>query len=74
MPPTSWGNATLKQAARAFTIRTYFAHLRTFFRWLVEEGEIEISPIENLRPPVARTDQVQPFTETQVAALLTADG
>lgn len=67
-----WGNSTLKQVARPATIHTYFAHLRTFFRWLVAEGEIEVSPMETLRPPIARTDQVQPFTEAQVAALLAA--
>ncbi|HEX5324856.1 MAG TPA: tyrosine-type recombinase/integrase [Capsulimonadaceae bacterium] len=67
-----WQNAQLKQPARPQTVHTYYSHLRTFFRWLVSEGIIERSPVEAIAPPIARTDQILPFSEPQVASLLQA--
>jgi integrase/recombinase XerC len=54
------------------TASMYFARLRTLFRFLVSEGWIEASPMETLRPPVNRPDQIQPFTKEQVTALFAA--
>jgi site-specific recombinase XerD len=67
-----WGNPRLKRIVRPRTAATYFGNLKTLFRYLVEEETIEASPLEALRPPVARLDQVQPFTDDQVTALLAA--
>jgi site-specific recombinase XerD len=53
-------------------VRTYYAHLRSFFNWLVGEGLLETSPLAALSPPQARPDQIQPFTREQVEALLLA--
>ena len=50
----------------------YYARLRTFFRFLVEEGSIEASPMETLKAPVSRPDQIEPFTQEHVTALLAA--
>ena len=44
--------------------------VRTFFRFLVAEGYIPGSPMEGLKPPIHRADQIQPFTEDQVLNLL----
>jgi site-specific recombinase XerD len=67
-----WGNPLLKKAVRPRTVHTYYGNLRTFFRWLVAEGELLVSPMETIRAPVARADQIQPFTEQQASALLAA--
>lgn len=71
-PGGRWGNPHLKQGVRPRTVATYFGNLRTLFRFLVTEEVLEVSPIESLRPPVARHDQVQPFTAAQIQALLGA--
>jgi hypothetical protein len=65
-----WGNARVTSAALPSTVQTYHRHLRTFFRWLISEGILEASPMESITTPVARPDQVQPFTQAQVQALL----
>ncbi|HHX42226.1 MAG TPA: tyrosine-type recombinase/integrase [Armatimonadetes bacterium] len=69
-----WGNTETraKRAVRPTTVHTYFAILRSFFAFVVEEGALPVSPIAGIKPPVARADQVQPFTPEQVSALLGA--
>jgi site-specific recombinase XerD len=42
------------------------------FRWLVEEGEVTVSPMVNMRPPKVPDKQVPLLTDDQVAALLKA--
>lgn len=69
-----WGNPQMTRPVRPITVHTYHSHLRTFFSWLVLEGVLGVSPMATIRPPVARADQVQPFTTAQVEALLTATG
>ena len=66
------GNPHLTQPLSPRTVKDYHAHLRTFFRWLVAEGCLDSSPMEAIPAPISRADQVRPFTETQVRALLTA--
>lgn len=67
-----WDNPHLTNKVRPRTVSTYFTNLRTFFRYVVSEGALAESPIENIRPPVFRHDQVQPFATEQVEALLAA--
>jgi len=43
-----------------------------FFRWLIQEGILEASPMEAIAAPIARADQIQPFDERQVNALISA--
>jgi len=71
-PNGRWGNAQLRKGVRPRTVQTYFINMKTLFGWLVDEGVLEVSPMGNLRPPVARMDQIQPFTQAQVSALLAA--
>ena len=61
-----------QKPVRPRTVHTYHGHLRTFFRWLVTEGILDTSPMERIAAPVARTDQIQPFTPGQVNLLLQA--
>ncbi len=67
-----WGNAQLTRAVRPRTVKDYHGNLRTFFKYLVEEGYLDVSPMENVKPPVSRADQIVPFTQEQVNALLQA--
>jgi integrase/recombinase XerC/integrase/recombinase XerD len=67
-----WGNPQLTRRVRPTTPVTYFSRLRTLFRFLVQEEAIVVSPMEKMRPPVARPDQIQPFDQAQVTALLSA--
>jgi len=69
-PEGRWGDPKSRKPVRARTVRDYHGHLRAFFRWVVAEGYIEASPLEPIAPPIARADQVQPFTEVEVRALL----
>jgi site-specific recombinase XerD len=67
-----FGNPRLRKPRCAMSIKDCHVNLSTLFRFLNAEGFIEGNPMEGLRPPVHRADQVQPFTEEQVQALLRA--
>ena len=69
-PEGRWNNGRKCSQVRPLTIRTYHAHLRTCFRWMVAEGNIDDSPMESIAAPIIRTDQVQPFSEAQIEALV----
>jgi site-specific recombinase XerD len=67
-----WGNRFLNRPVRPRTVKDYYTTLRTFFRWLEFEGYTDGNPIESVRSPIARADQIQPFSQEQIAALLLA--
>lgn len=67
-----WDNPQQTRKARPATVATYFARLKTFFAFAVADGYVESSPMAALRPPIARADQITPFTADQVRALLAA--
>ena len=71
-PGGRFGNPALTQPVRPRTVKDYHNHLRTFFRWLVEEGVIEVCPLDGIAAPISRADQVQPFGEKQIAAMIEA--
>jgi site-specific recombinase XerD len=71
-PRGRWGNPACTRPVSPRTVRDYYTHLRTFFRWLVAEGELEAAPTDRIPIPIARTDQVQPYTTEEIKALLAA--
>ncbi len=71
-PGGRWGNPRMNKPVRPRTVHTYHGHLRTFFRWLVTEGAMPSSPMDRIPVPVSRSDQIQPFTQEQLKALLAA--
>ncbi|MFN3653279.1 MAG: tyrosine-type recombinase/integrase [Armatimonadota bacterium] len=73
-PAGRWGNPRNTRPVKAGTVAAYYRLLHTFFGFVVQEGELEASPMESLTAPVVRRDQIQPFSEEQVNALLTAAG
>jgi len=67
-----WGLENHKKPLSSGTIKSYHATIRTFFNWLVAEGDLDSSPMERITPPVDRPDQVQPFTDAQLRAMQVA--
>jgi len=65
-----FGNDSLRRKVKPSTVHMYFARLRTFFGFLILEGAIDVSPMEALRPPVCRPDQIQPFSQEQAERLV----
>jgi len=65
-----FGNPQLCRPLRPRTVKDYHGNLRTMFLWMAQENFIESSPMENLKASIARADQIQPFTEEQVASLV----
>jgi site-specific recombinase XerD len=55
----------------ASTAATRFRCLQQLWRWLREEGEIETSPMANMRPPKVPDSPVPVLSEEQLRALLT---
>ncbi len=71
-PGGRWGNPHMTHPVRSATIRAYYGELRTFFRWMVSEGFVPVSPVERITPPKLKSEQIQPFTPEQSEALLRA--
>jgi site-specific recombinase XerD len=46
--------------------------LRAYFRWLLEEGEIQTSPMRNIKPPRVPEEPPEVLTEEQLARFLKA--
>lgn len=57
---------------RPKTLKTYYTDLRTFFRWLVAQGELDESPLARVQPPPCREEPLAPFSPEEVQALLAA--
>jgi len=54
------------------TVATYHRSLSAFFSWCVSQGAIDASPMSLINTPIDRPDQIQPFTDDQIQALLKA--
>jgi integrase/recombinase XerC len=70
-----WGNSTHKKTGKPLSsgrVMAFYSSIRTFFNWVVDEGEIDVSPMARIPKPVDRPDQVQPFSEQQVRDLIKA--
>ena len=69
---TSGNSKRWTKPLRPATIATYHRHLKAFFSWTVAEEYLAESPMDRVPAPVARDDQVQPFTKQQLQDLLAA--
>lgn len=67
-----WGNPQQTRPVRPRTVQTYQGHLRTFFRWVIREGALGVSPMDRIDSPPCRNDQIQPFSAEHINALLSA--
>lgn len=52
------------------TVAKHYRSLQQLFRWLVEDGEITVSPMERMRPPQVPEQPVEVFTDDELRALL----
>jgi integrase/recombinase XerC len=73
-PNGRWGSGhhATKRAARPSTVQTYYRALRAFTNFCLGEGLLDETPLKNVKSPRVPTDQVQPFTNQQVQALVDA--
>ena len=67
-----WGNPRFTRPVSARTVKDYHGCLRTLFNWMVADGVLETSPMARIASPISRSDQIQPFSNEQVMALLGA--
>ncbi len=56
------------------TVKDYHTHRRSLFNWLVKDECLSFSLLEKIEVPISRDDQIQPFSEQQITALLGAAG
>lgn len=52
------------------TVARHYRSLQQLFRWLVEDGELERSPMQRMRPPAVPEQPVPILTEDQLRDLL----
>lgn len=64
--------AQLNEVNEASTVKTRYRGLARFAGWLVEEGELEESPLRGLSPPEPDVKPVPVLTDEELAALLKA--
>ena len=55
---------------RPATVAKHYRSLQQLFRWLVDDGEIERSPMERMRPPAVPEQPVAIITDAHLEALL----
>jgi site-specific recombinase XerD len=62
--------ANLLESKSASTAKTRYGGLQVFFNWLVEEGEIQSSPMARMKPPAVPEQPVAVLDEDQIRRLL----
>ena len=67
-----WNNPQEKKPVKSSTVAAYHRHIRALFNWIVGEGMLASSPMARIPAPIDRPDQVEPFSDAQVHALLAA--
>lgn len=67
-----WGNPACTKPVKPSTTVSYFNILRSFCAFLVEQGELDASPMAAMKAPINRDDDVIPFTPEQFEALVAA--
>ncbi len=71
-PGGRWGNPRETNPLRPLSLKTYHAYLRSFFSFCLKEGRIDASPMERIPAIRDPGDEVQPFSDDEVEALLRA--
>ncbi len=64
--------ADLADRVSAATTAKHYRSLQQLFRWLVEDGEIDVSPMAKMRPPQVPEQPVDVFTDDEMIRLLAA--
>jgi site-specific recombinase XerD len=66
-----WLTGLRGKVATSTEYRNY-SGLRQFFRWCVAEGELDVSPMANVRPPRVPESRTEMLTADQMRALLSS--
>jgi len=56
----------------AATARNRYSALRQFFAWLLNEGEVTVNPMSDMKPPEVPPKPIRVLTEDELRALLAA--
>jgi site-specific recombinase XerD len=65
--------ATMREAGKARnTVRNAHVGMRSFFNWLLDEGEITENPMSRLKTPTLENVSPEPYTDDEVKAMLSA--
>ena len=71
-PRARWPGAPhAHRPLRPVTVWSYYGYLHAFFTFAIEEGLLACHPMR-FPPPLARADQVRPFSQEQIEALIAA--
>ncbi len=71
-PKGRWGNGRASKPLRPATIETHYRVLSAFFNWLLKEEKVTDTPMRKMQKPQVPVDQIQPFSEEQMRALIQA--
>lgn len=64
--------ADLLARYKATTVNTRYGSLRSYFKWLADEGEIEHSPMERMKPPIVPEEAPNIISEDDLRSLIKA--
>lgn len=60
----------LRETNNSISVSDYYKSIKRFFNWLVEEGLIEKSPMQNIKPPKKEGKIIRPFSQQDIDNLL----
>jgi site-specific recombinase XerD len=66
--------SSAKEKAKPNTVHAYFREIRAFCNFCMAEGLMDENPLSNVKAPKVPKEQVQPFSQEQLQALLNATG
>ncbi|MBA7590797.1 Tyrosine recombinase XerC [subsurface metagenome] len=60
----------LRETNSPISVGDYYKSIKRFFNWLVDEGLIEKSPMQNIKPPRKEERLIRPFSQQDIDNLL----
>ena len=60
----------LRERIKPSSVHDYYGCVNRFFNWLVQEGVIEHTPFERMRPPRVPKQVIQPFSQDDIRRML----
>lgn len=69
---SAWLASLRDRGLQGYTARTRLTAVRSFAKWLADEGEIDVSPFVGMNQPVVDEKMVQPLTDEQITAMIAA--
>lgn len=64
--------ADLQDRCKPATVAKHYRSLQQLWRWLVDDGEISVSPMARMRPPAVPEQPVDVLTDDEISRLLAA--